>query len=78
MVCMLSGRLFHSLGPLTLKDLTTNIFLVVVGTLSRFLLLDFRPCLQSSLASSRSCRYFGTIPSLHLKTMFKTFYSILI
>ena len=77
MVCMFSGRLFHSLGPLTLNDLSTNVFLAVVGTLSSCLLLDFRPFLQSSLASSRSHRYFGAIPCLHSKTMVRTLYSIL-
>ena len=76
MVHMLSGTLFHSLGPLTLNDLSANVFLVVVGTLSNSFWLDTRPCLQSSFASSRSCRYFGAIPCLHLKTIVKTLYSI--
>ena len=39
MVLMLSGRLFQGLGPLTLNDLSGNVFLVVVGTLSNCLLL---------------------------------------
>ena len=71
------GRSFHSLGPLTLNDLSANVLLVVGGILNSCLSLDFSPCLRCSLGSSKSCKYFGAIPCLHLKTIIKTLYSTL-
>ena len=57
-----AGSLFHTIGPCTLKDLETNVFLDVLGMVSSFFLLaECSPGLEIFFSVSSSVRYFGAI-----------------
>ena len=65
---MVLGRPFHNLGPVTLNDLSANVFLLVKGIQRRVLShVDHKPNLDvADFNSSSSIKYDGARPLRHL------------
>ena len=65
----MSGSLFQSTGPLTQKDLSANVFLVVIGTASLFVAsVERRSMLLGSILVNSDCKYKGASPFSVLNT----------
>ena len=72
-----SGIQFHSVGPVTAKDLAANVLYFVKGIMSQSIFfLDLRPCLLTGFKVIKFLRYFGAFPHKHLYTSTKILKSI--
>ena len=72
-----SGIQFHSVGPVTAKDLAANVLYFVKGIMSgSIFFLDLRPCLLTGFKAIKFLRYFGAFPHKHLYTSTKILKSI--
>ena len=69
-VLILSGKLFHSVGPETLNNLLAKVFNLVLGIISPSVSSDERKFLSGhGTLTSKSLRYLGALPLRHRCTV---------